>query len=147
MREVLIFLALLIIFAVAAFVVPVGLAIYDTWTPAQTASLVTGAFAVCGGAVALAALGFGVAAGASLFRRERERRSEQPAQPAPTVQVLPQGAVTDYEHWRAQRAMIEAQRAALLLQRERQSLQQPAAASDPAASDWVLIDDSAAAEV
>lgn len=128
----------IIVGAVVILVVPVGVAIGLTWEPAQTNNLVTGGLTICGGAVAIVALGVGLGVGFNLARDRRDAGR----QATPTYQVQ-QPARSDYDHWRAQRAMIEAQRAAVQLERDRQALLPPPQATPvdwPAETDWQWID-------
>ena len=131
-------LGMLAILALLVLVAPVGIAIATTWEPAQTSGLVTGGLTICGGAVAVGALGFGLAAGAMLFRdRRRGEDAHLPAAPSYTVQA----PRAELDYWRTQRAMIDAQRAGLTLERDRRALDAPAAAQDwPTASDWQYTD-------
>lgn len=110
---------------------PIGVAVALGWTPAQTNSLMTGMFAVCGGSVALLALGFGVAAGLGASRGVRP--------PAEEIRggARGRGQVVDWEleEIKRQRAAVDYQRALTALERDRRALlpapEQPAEV-DPA---------------
>ena len=131
-------LGMLAILALLVLVAPVGIAIATTWEPAQTSGLVTGGLTICGGAVAVGALGFGLAAGAMLFRDRR--RGEDAHLPATSYTVGP-APRAELDYWRTQRAMIDAQRAGLTLEKDRRALDAPTVAQDwPTASDWQYTD-------
>ncbi len=130
----------LAILALLVLVAQVGIAIAMTWGPGETSDLVTGLLTICGGAVAVFALGSGLALGIALTR---ERRAAPPPAP-PTYTVQPAAPRAELDYWRGQRAMIDAQRAALSLERDRRALEAPTVlqpAQDwPAARDWQYTD-------
>ena len=135
MSDVTKLLGLLAVLALLVLVAPVGIAIAATWQPAQTSGLLTGGLAICGGAVGVGALGFGLAAGASLFRDRRGSPSlpAAPSYPAPR----------ELDYWRSQRAMIDAQRAGVALEKDRRLLDAPTAVPVedwPTARDWQYTD-------
>lgn len=103
-------LLLVLVLAVGA---PIGIAVAKGWTPAQTNSAMTGMFAVCGGSVALVALGFGVAAGLGATRGARGeqsggRTSERPRQIAGDWEI--DEIKREKARWDLQRTMMAAER-------------------------------------
>jgi len=106
-------LALLLVLAVGA---PVGIAMAIEWSPAQTNAAMTGIFAICGGSVALLALGFGVAAGIGATRGARPEEGRGGGRGKSQV------VDWELEEMKRQRAAVDFQRALVGLERDRRSL-------------------------
>ena len=106
-------LLLLLVLSVGA---PVGIAVALGWTPAQTNSLMTGAFAICGGSVALFALGLGAAIGLGATRGARQEDGRSAGRGKPQV--------VDWEldEVKRQQAVVNLQRAMLAAERDRRRL-------------------------
>ena len=132
MDKALTILALLAVLALLVAVAPVAIAAAIGWTPEQTNSLMTGGMAVCGGAVGLCALAAGLAFGLALGRDKRHEREERSASYAVSAPAAARSS--DLEYWRAERARIDAQQAALRLEQARRALEP--AQTTPAADMW-----------
>lgn len=106
----------LIIILVLGVAVPVGIAVATDWSPQQTNAAMSGVFAICGGSVALAALGFGVAAG---IGTARAARTDEPRDAR--TRVIPTGD-WQLDELKRQRAAVDLERAILAAERDRRAL-------------------------
>jgi len=137
MERVLSFLALLVVFVVAAAVLPVGLAIARTWNPATTTSLLTAAAGICGGAVALAGLGAGIAFGVKAAG-SRSRQVPEDQWPAGGHSQV----VDPYQAARTAKMAADAGRSQLRFHQEQQAYLQPPEEEEGwlDAGSWTVVD-------
>lgn len=107
-------LLLVLVLAVAA---PIGIAAAIEWSPAQTNAAMTGMFSVCGGSVALLALGLGVAAGLGATRGARLEEGRNGGRGR--VQVVEDW---ELEEMKRERARVDLRRALLAEEKDRRAL-------------------------
>lgn len=107
----------LLIAGVLFLVVPIGIAAAIGWTPAQTNTAMTGLFTMCGGSLAIFALGLGVALGVGATRGARSEEGRRSGRGR--AQVVEDWELEDIKR---QRAAVDYQRALAGLERDRRAL-------------------------
>lgn len=141
----------LVVLALAFLLAPIGIAVALEWQPNQTNALLTGGFSVCGGAVAITGLAFGLAAGINLMqerKRVQQQRDQNTLIPPPTPYDVGRGLqpASAMEFLKQQKLMQDIQRQQLVIERERQALlpKPPQQEEEPdlwsVTTDWAYLD-------
>jgi len=146
MNSVVTFLGLLVVFAVLVLVVPVGLAVADTWTTSTTNSLITAGATVCGSGAVLVAMMVGAVMAARFLTSHRTAQEGQDRQQPP---YDPRYTTLDpYRQAQLDRLQVLTARDQLRLAQDRQQLLSPPTTStwDLQQADWELVDGTAGSQ-